>query len=320
MNILIVGAGAVGQVYARHLTLAGAKVSLFVRPKYADECRRPLPMYPLNRRNPRAKAVDFSAHQVLTSNQEVAATTWDQVYLCVSTTAIRGEWLAPFLAAIGSATLIALQPGLDDREHILKNGPSGLETRLVSGMISLISYHAPLPGEVVPTPGMAYWFPPLSPSPFSGPGDKVNAVVRALNAGGLPAKVHSDVPRLAAYPSALLMLLVAALEACGWSFRGLAHSPTLACACAANQEALVVIHRKISVAPPLAMLLVRPWLLRIILRIAPWFVPLDLETYFSKHFTKVGDQTRFLVGGYIESGHELKIATRDLEALLGKLK
>ena len=37
MNVLIVGAGAVGQVYGRHLALGGAHVYYFVREKYAAE-------------------------------------------------------------------------------------------------------------------------------------------------------------------------------------------------------------------------------------------------------------------------------------------
>ncbi len=320
MNILIVGAGAVGQVYARHLQLAGARVSLFVRPKYADECRQPLRLYPLNRRNPRSTPVEFTADQVVTTDKEVAAQKWDQVYLCLSTTAIHGEWLKGFLTAIGDATLIALQPGVDDRAHLIATGPQGLESRLISGMISLISYHAPLPGESVPQPGMAYWFPPLSPSPFSGPAQRVAAVVRVLNAGQHPAKVHADVPRLAAYPSALLMLLVAALEACGWSFGGLAQSELLVLACAANTETCAILERKISSRPPFAFALIRPWVLRIVLRIAPWFVPLDLETYFRIHFTKVGDQTRFVVKSYIDAGKEYKMPVGELQKILGRLK
>ena len=37
MKVLIVGAGAVGQVYGRHLAAAGAEVCFYVKPKYRAE-------------------------------------------------------------------------------------------------------------------------------------------------------------------------------------------------------------------------------------------------------------------------------------------
>ena len=49
-KVLIVGAGAVGQVYARHAQLGGAEVTFFVRDKYREEVSRGFDMYPLNRR------------------------------------------------------------------------------------------------------------------------------------------------------------------------------------------------------------------------------------------------------------------------------
>ena len=76
MNVLIVGAGAVGQVYGRHLALGGAHVHYFVREKYADECRRGFTFYPLNRRKPRAAPVHMAVApgDILTRLDEVTAT------------------------------------------------------------------------------------------------------------------------------------------------------------------------------------------------------------------------------------------------------
>ncbi|HTJ46743.1 MAG TPA: 2-dehydropantoate 2-reductase N-terminal domain-containing protein, partial [Kofleriaceae bacterium] len=50
MRVLVVGAGAVGQVYARHAQQGGADVTFFVREKYRDEVARGLDLYPLNKR------------------------------------------------------------------------------------------------------------------------------------------------------------------------------------------------------------------------------------------------------------------------------
>lgn len=317
MKVLLVGAGAVGQVFGRHLKLGGAEVSFFVKKKYAEECKRGFRLYPLNRRNPRLASFEFKDFNVLTEVEEVRAQKWDQVYLCVSSTALRSGWFEEFARAIADATLVTLQPGVDDREYILSFVP---EDRVVFGMISLISYYAPLPGEKVPEPGMAYWFPPLSPSPFSGPEARARAVVESLNRGKLPAAVRSNVPESVAFPSAVLMSLLTALELSDWSLSKLVHNGTLPQACLATSEAVSIISRKLKAKPPFAMKLIKPFVMKAVLGVAPHFVPLDLETYLKIHFTKVGDQTRFYMKGYIDQGKQYKMPVHSLESLERKVK
>ncbi|MCU1500195.1 MAG: hypothetical protein JWM47_4148 [Acidimicrobiales bacterium] len=322
MNVLLVGAGAVGQVYGFHLKRGGARVSFFVRPKYVDECRRGFKLYPLNRRAPRRAPVSFEGSQILSTLEEVKGGKWDQVYLCMSSTGLRGspgrEWFPDFARAIGDkCTLVTLQPGLEDREYILKHFP---EDRLVAGMISLISYHAPLPGEKVPEPGMAYWFPPLSPSPFSGSGNRPREVAGLLRAGSMPTAVHKDVPRDVAFPSAALTNLLSALEAESWSFKGLARSPRLALAVRGAQEVFALVTKKTGATPPIPLRTFMAAIMRFLLKVAPKFVPLDLETYFQVHFTKVGDQTRLSMREYIEQARTLGLPTGALTELLAGLR
>lgn len=315
MNVLIVGAGAVGQVYGRHLALGGAHVYYFVREKYADECRRGFTFYPLNRRKPRAAPVQMSVApgDILTRVDEVKAIAFDQVYLCVASHQLLGPWLGELAAAIGDATVVSLQPGSEDRDVILAAVPA---ERLVSGMITVVSYHAPLPGETVPEPGMAYWFPPLQPAPFSGPKERTRAVVDALRAGKQPAKVHRDVPAFVRYPSALLMVLLTALEREGWSFRQLARSATLGSVRPATLEAFAIIEAAHGTrAPRLLRMVARPFWVRRIMTGARWMMPLPVETYFRVHFTKVREQTRMFMQAYIDQGTKLGRPTDGLRAL-----
>ena len=53
MKVLIIGAGAVGQVYGRHLALGGAEVSFYVKDKYADYARKGFTFYTLSKKNAR---------------------------------------------------------------------------------------------------------------------------------------------------------------------------------------------------------------------------------------------------------------------------
>lgn len=315
MKVLIVGAGAVGLVYGRHLQIGGADVSFYVKEKYVEPCRAGFDMHVLNASG--RGSYRFEGAGVLTTPEEVAAETWDQVWICVSATALRRPWLEPFLKAIGNATLVPLQPGLDDRAFLATMIP---DDRIVQGMISMVSYQSPLPGEERAA-GVAYWFPPLSPSPFSGPNaERAKAVVEALKAGKCPAKVHANASLEAARGSAILMPHLAALELEGWSLKGLRKGERIAGATGSSKEALAVVAAYTETPiPGLMSCLVRPCLMRFVLGIAPSAVPFPLEVYLKYHFTKVGDQTRFMIETYIETGKKHGLESPNLTALLASL-
>ena len=65
MNVLIVGAGAVGQVYGRHFQRGGADVAYLVKPEHLDETRRGFTLYPLNDGRP-PPPVRFEGFEALT--------------------------------------------------------------------------------------------------------------------------------------------------------------------------------------------------------------------------------------------------------------
>lgn len=309
MKVLLVGAGAVGLVYGHHLQKGGAEVSFFVRGKYLDGVARGFRMDRLGIR--RKGAVHFQPTAGLATPEQVAAHTWDQVWLCISATGLRGAWLAPFLATIGDATLVALQPGLDDRALLAQEVP---DEQIVQGMISMVSYQAPLPGEQRQE-GIAHWFPPLGPSPFTGPAERTRAVVRALRAGGCPARVHPDAPLQTARGAAILMPHLVALEAAGWKLGALRRRGRLDLAAAGSREALAVVAACTGSGPARASSFVRPGLMRPLLAVAPWVVPFPLQTYLEYHFTKVGDQTRFMIDTYIGEGEKRGLPTGNLQAL-----
>lgn len=319
MNVLVVGAGSVGQVFARHYQRGGAAVTFFVREKYKTEVERGFDLYPLNeRRARRGEAVRFDGFEVVTRPDEVAARRFDQVMFTVASPALRGPWLPELVAAAGDATIVALQPGLDDRGRYLEAGAA--EERLVQGLISLISYHAPLPGETrFATPGMAYWFPPLAPSPFSGPAGRRDAVIAALRKGGLPAKKHRDVPRTAGFPTAVMMPYLVALELGGWTVKGAARADKLALGGRGAREAIEVVRALLGRPPFGTGLLARPAILRAGVFLARPLIPLPLEVYLQEHFTKVGDQTRELLDGYIAKGKAAGLPTAALEQLAAEL-
>ena len=313
-RILLVGAGAVGQVYARHLQRGGATVSFFVRPRYREELEHGVWMWPLNQGR---QAIRFEAFEVLSSLTEVAASTWDQVWLCVSSPALRqGDWLDGLIAAIGDATLVTLQPGLEDRALLLARLPA---ERLVSGMITFIAWAAPLPGEQLSPPGIMVWVPPLSPSPFSGDPARVEAIVNRLRSGGLAAREVADVAANTAIGSGVLLPFIASLETAGWTFAGFRAGGASAMAVAAIREAVAVSAAYHAVKPPFGLRLLAPWMLRLASRLVPRVAPFDVETYLRYHFTKVGDQTRAGLETWISEGARRGLSVEALRRLRAAL-
>jgi len=319
VKALVVGAGAVGQVYARHLGIGGAEVAFLVKPRHAEAARRGFDLYPLDRPDPRREPVRLEGSGVLTSPDEAAGAGFDLVLLCVSSTALRagdGAWLAALARATGEATVVVLQPGIEDRDFAAARVAEG---RLVTGLIGMVSYQAPLPGEVVPRPGVAYWWPPLAATPLCGPPERARPVSEALGRGGLRAPVQPDLARTAATGNAILGSHVAALEAADWRFEALRRDrDLLRLATRASREALAVSARRIGFKPPLAAFLVRPCLASLVIRLAPRVAPLDIETYFRVHFTKVGDQMRLGMRTAIELAERYGLEATALRELAAR--
>jgi ketopantoate reductase len=71
MKVLMVGAGAVGQVFGWHLQAGGAEVGFHVKREHAERIRAPLLLYPGNGR-PRGRALSLTPLGLTTTPEEVA--------------------------------------------------------------------------------------------------------------------------------------------------------------------------------------------------------------------------------------------------------
>lgn len=317
-SVLVVGAGAVGQVFARHLQQGGARVTFFVRERHRAEVARGFDLVRLRAFGRRERGRLDGCEAVSTAG-EVARGRYDLVFLAIPSTGLRGPWLGELVRALGDATLVATVPGPDDRAAVLAAGAA--PERLVDGLLSLVSYHAPLPGEDPGTPpSTTYWFPPGGPCLFSGPAGRTDAVVTALSRGGLPARRDADVPRKLALPTAALMPQLLALEAAGWSLAAFARPPWADLGARAAREAIAVA--RADARPPLALRLVatRPFLLRAAIRVAGLVAPFPVESYLRAHFTKVGAQTRLLAESTARRGRSAGLPVEGLTALLAAVE
>lgn len=296
MDALIVGAGAVGQVYAAALARGGARVCALVKPGHVDGLRDGVTLHRLRvLGRPVTEALSFD--ELLTDPAEAASRRWDQVWLCVATPALAGAWVEELLPALGDATVVSLQPGIDVRDRLAPwlVAPD----RLVEGVIGFLSYPAPLPGESLP-PGLAYLNAPGMKTKLGGADRaRVDAAVRALRAGGCPAARARDPRRGLSFGSAVLMPNVVALEAAGWSIAELRRRH-VGLAARAVREAMGIVASRLGVRAPWARALIRAPLLWLGWLLAPRLAPLPLEAYLHRHFTKVLPQTRAHMRGYLE--------------------
>ena len=290
MKTLLVGAGAVGQVFGRHLQKAGDHLGFYVREKYREEVTAGLWMHPVNEGNEPVKLVP---DEVVTSVEDIEGV--EELWLCTSSTALKqGTWLQEILEACPKARIVFLQPGLEDRDLILSHVA---EDRVVTGMISYMSWQAPLPGQTTDPPGIRYWFPWFNPSPFSGPG--ADDVVRRLKAGGCPSKLSKGVHHEMSLGSATLLPVVANLELVDWKFSRLGERSSETAACIGEARAVAAAYHGISagMSPP-------GFALGLAGHIVPAVAPVPIEAFFEWHFTKVGDQTRASLQTWLRQGSE----------------
>lgn len=307
MRVLLVGAGSVGQVYGWHFAQGGVDVDVYVKPKYADEARAGFVLYPPGTRVP----TRWTPAAVLTSLDEVATRRYDQVWLCIPSDALRGDWLPQLARGLGDAVLVSLLPGLRDRELLTPLVPAD---RLVIGLITFSSWHAPLPGETLPEPGMAWWHPPMTPSLFEGPAAPVDAIVRALRKGGCPAARGAATVN-AARGSSFLVPVVAAMECGGWTFAGLREARWAGLGAAAAREALAISCAHLGVSRGPAALAMSPSVIRLATRAVPLVAPMDFEAFLKAHFSKVGAQTQLALDTWVTEGERRQLSVEHLREL-----
>jgi 2-dehydropantoate 2-reductase len=312
---LVVGAGCVGQVFGRALQRGGCELHFYVRERILESLRGGVVVYPLNSRRDRT-GEPLQGYGLLSSPEQAAATAFDEVWLCVSSPALQGEWLGALAEATPGAVWVLLQPGIDDRALLLRHVP---EARLVQGLIPFMSWMAPLPGEQVRVPGVMFYQPPLTPAPFSGPKEAVNTIVSTLRRGGQPARAAANVDLETALGSSLLLPIVGALELHGWSFSRLRGEGGTAAAATCARATVAIAARIHGQAPPPWLGLVRGPALWLATLIAPVALPLDLERFFERHFRKVGDQTRGSLQALVERGQGFGMEVGPIAAMVKSL-
>lgn len=320
VTALIVGAGAVGQVYGHFLQRGGASVSYFIKEKYKEECENGFTLYRC-RRSGLGAAERFDADGLFTQFDDLKQTRWDQVWLTVSSADLRGGWLEQLREVIGDATVVMLQPDLDDRDYVYSVFP---QEQVVCGIVNFISYQTPLPDLPDYHPdaakkGVAYLLLPMMPAEFSGNEDRLPSVMGAIASGRFNVKVDQDASRVYADRSAMMIPLVALLELENWSFTRLRISNSLDLAVGAAREALAIVAAKFGRRLNWTERLFSLFWVKMALPVMRFLSPMDAESYVKFQFVKTAPQTRMMLKHFIDDGEKLGQPVVSLRELYDRL-
>ena len=295
MKILIVGAGAIGQVYALHAHRGGAQVAFWTRPAYHKDIDVPLLFFSAQEEAPIAT---LSGHRVLSDLNDLED-EWDELWICISSTALKkGDWLNNVLQRIPTARILSLTPGFVDKQWLTARFPHRC---FAFGLITCVAWQHPLSiekNDEAATIGIGYWFPPLVSSPFEGLSKQAHAI---LQRGGMKTVERRNLSFQSAMGSAALLTAVANLESHGWSISALSRYSSVQELCAGIREAQVVVATYHNESIGLYRFLGWTWVWWLLLRVAPLCTPFPLERFLTYHFVKVADQTKETLLAWIEN-------------------
>jgi ketopantoate reductase len=319
MRIVIVGAGAVGQVYGHHLAVGGARVSVLVRPRRATDARGGFTLTRIPPFGPR-KTAQFLPENVFTSASELEAFgghAIDQIWVCLPTDALDRASLAELGRAAPNATFVSLAPG-HFVEQLISDAVGA--SRCVFGLIGMSSYVSPMAGsrdprELATPPGIAYI---LAVTKLGGPNERrALAAVSALRAGDCPTDYAPNIMNEMTLSSAMLMAVIASVETAGWSLTTMREPWRVRLASRAIEESLAIAAAFTGEPFPLYGRLLVPAVLSAAALLVPKLAPLDVEKFIEVHFRKVDEQTTLLLETTQKDGERLGLSTAALSELIG---
>jgi hypothetical protein len=306
-EILIVGAGAVGQVFGLHLQNGGASVSYLVRSESLASIDKVFRLYRLGRRHP-PTPVDFTPNAIFSDPMAVGSRAWDSVWLCIPSTALDGRWMAKLRDRTGTASIVTLGQNLDDRAKLEHVWP---REQIVEVTPNVFAYDAMLQSEPLPQPGIVFWIPWAAAFEIAGTQERTGSISSVLTAGGLRTK-YVGLQGKGALAAALMIPYFLALEANVWSISRLRGRLRLPAAVA--REATRAVAARCGVRPP-GRLVTTPLMARIALAALERMAPFEFNRYLLFHARKISAQSRQMLDSWIAEARIRKLPTSNLERL-----
>jgi hypothetical protein len=323
MKVLMVGCGAVGQVFGLSLQKAGVELGFYARPGSADRLNQALerggmPLFQISHLHRRDPIVHRLAnYQVVTDVAGSRRFKPDQIWFTIPSPVYYSEWFRAFLQEVASERLVCFAPEGRRSEFFPANGG---EDRLVFGGITLIAWQGELEGGGGQPEGVNFWLPPLA-IPLVGTTEACREVEHLLKKAGLRATIGEQDSHTQAAVTAVMTASVAGLELSGWSLRAFRKSLWLKRAAGgAEQAALSQLYGAGLCTRVLLRMLCSPAGLFLSTFFLPLLVPFDLERYLEFHYLKTRDQTLTLLDVFAKDGTARGLPVESIQVLLRGLQ
>lgn len=321
MKVLIVGSGAVGQVFGLQLQNAGVEVAYFARPGSAARLQQALdsggmPVFQIShrrKRNPVCRRLE--RFQLVKGFDEVRDFEPEQIWFTTPSPVYYSPWFREFLREVSSGRVVCFAPE-GGRPEFLPEGEAA--DRLVFGGITFIAWQGDLAGGGGQPEGVTFWRPPLLEIPLTGEETACNEVAAVLKSAGFRAGVKGpDFNKMVASVTAVQLAIAAGLELSGWSFRAFRGSRWLRRVAAGSQEAVLSQHSGAGAFTRFLIgLLLSPAGFALATYLLPLLFPFDLMAYMKFHYLKTRDQTVTVLALFIEDGSRRGLPVENIRFLL----
>jgi len=322
MKVIIVGCGAIGQVFGLFLQEAGVELGLYDRAGTLKKLKLALdqgglPLSRFRKRDPLAFRLEN--YQVLMDVTECQRFKADQIWFTTPSPVYYSEWFQDFLQNVPSQRVVCFAPEGRRPEFFPENGGRNMAgDRLVFGGITFMSWQGDLEGGGGQPSGVNFWLPPLLAIPLTGSEKACREVAALLKKAGFRVawqKLDSR-PTLAPV-TAVMTAFMAGLELSGWTFRAFRKSPWLNRAASASREGFLS-------QLPDAGVLTRAFLgllcsakgFFLVSLSLPLLFPFDLQKYCKFHYTKTRDQTLTLLKVFERDGKSRELPVENIHILL----
>jgi hypothetical protein len=323
MKILIVGCGAVGQVFGCFLQKAGVELALFDQPAMAGRLQQALehgglPVFQItrsHRKDPIPHRLD--KYQVMADTADCRRFQPDQIWFAVPSPVYHSAWFREFLQQVPSRRVVCFAPE-GGRPEFFPEG--GSRDRLVFGGVTFMAWQGDLDGGGGRSEGVNFSLSPLAIL-LTGTKEAGGEVAALLKQAGLRAGVQSPDSRMQAAVTAGMTAFTAGLELAGWSLVGFRRSPWRGRAARAAREAVrSQLPRAGFFARTLVAFLCSKATFSLLALCLPLLFPFDIEKYLKFHYRKTRVQTLALLDLYAGDGKTLGLPVENIRILLKGLQ
>ncbi len=318
MKVLIVGCGAVGQVYGLALQKAGVTLGLLDQPAVAYKLKQAceqggLPLFQVSDKHRKDPIPHWlKDYQVMPDEAECRRFEPEQIWFTTPSQVYYSDWFRDFLRQVPSKRVVCFTPEGSRPEF----STEGLGDRVVFGGTTFMAWQGDLGGGGGNPEGVNFWRPPLG-IPLEGTQEACRDVAQLLKQAGFRVTVGKPGSHSQASVTAVMTAFVTGLELSGWSLKAYRKSPWLRCAANASREAVKgqlpragIFTRALLSSPVLSLCFYLAALL------LPSLFPFDLEKYLKFHYTKTREQTVTLLNVFMKDGVEGGVHVTNIQSLL----